>query len=455
MNQPEDVEVILGYGRHYKFHSGTLARNSPLFADMLTEPNAAQLSSRARNAGIKIRWMIELVQLPCDKYPAGRFDLVKLNKLGERADNCEGLIVNENGLIPQAKKCFKQYESILYAFYNKDLVIKGTNMVTALEHCDDLLEKSDYLGCTNVISKPIEVALLKYGQEVFQAIANAPHAWVKLAVRIRSELLFQECLVHLVGNWRALEKKPHLDVRKQLSEIPGLVALIERHHKQLLERCQKLELSIVSLIPSTILPSQYATRADLAKHILGWAALTFYREWFTQCLVKNQGQHAADCGYALYKELGAGADADADRELLKEFQETKFTTSSKAVRVMEHHLMDIKNCVKEVVEEYGILTSKCQLNVEKFPVSYLTCVVFDKREYPWESHMQGGALGKRKKYLPGGNDIAMLNLNSARKSKGISGVDMREGEEGDEGDDEFESDDMESGSERGKRTKMT
>jgi hypothetical protein len=76
MNQAEDVEVILGHKRHYRFHSGTLARNSTLFAEMLTEPNAAKLSNRARSAGIKIRWMIELTRLPSDQYPAGTLDLV-------------------------------------------------------------------------------------------------------------------------------------------------------------------------------------------------------------------------------------------------------------------------------------------------------------------------------------------------------------------------------------------
>ena len=76
MNQAEDVEVILGHKRRYKFHSGTLARSSTLFADMLTEPNAAKLSNRARSAGIKIRWMIELTRLPCEQYPAGCLELV-------------------------------------------------------------------------------------------------------------------------------------------------------------------------------------------------------------------------------------------------------------------------------------------------------------------------------------------------------------------------------------------
>jgi hypothetical protein len=76
MNQVEDVEVILGHDRYYKFHSGTLARSSTLFAEMLTEPNAAKLNNRAKMAGVKIRWMIELTRLPSADYPAGSLKLV-------------------------------------------------------------------------------------------------------------------------------------------------------------------------------------------------------------------------------------------------------------------------------------------------------------------------------------------------------------------------------------------
>jgi hypothetical protein len=76
MNQAEDVEVILGHDRRYKFHSGTLARNSTLFAEMLTEANAAKLNSRARQVGITIRWMIELTRLPTEDFPAGILQLV-------------------------------------------------------------------------------------------------------------------------------------------------------------------------------------------------------------------------------------------------------------------------------------------------------------------------------------------------------------------------------------------
>jgi len=82
MNQVEDVEIGLGHNRRYKFHSGTLARNSTLFADMLTEANAAKLNSRARYAGVSVRWLIELIRLPDDEYPAGRLALVVRLGLG-------------------------------------------------------------------------------------------------------------------------------------------------------------------------------------------------------------------------------------------------------------------------------------------------------------------------------------------------------------------------------------
>lgn len=76
MNQPEDVEVILSPEKRYQFHSSVLARNSDLFKSLLTERNAAKLCKRARNAGIKVRWMIELTKLPDDQDPAGRLELV-------------------------------------------------------------------------------------------------------------------------------------------------------------------------------------------------------------------------------------------------------------------------------------------------------------------------------------------------------------------------------------------
>jgi len=76
MSQPHDVLVVLSHERKYPLHANALARNSVLFANILTEPNAAKLSNKAKSAGIKIRWQVELVEMESEKYPAGRLELV-------------------------------------------------------------------------------------------------------------------------------------------------------------------------------------------------------------------------------------------------------------------------------------------------------------------------------------------------------------------------------------------
>ena len=98
----------------------------------------------------------------------------ELTPTGERADGRSGLIVNENGRVPQAHKAIGYYESIFYAFYNKDIDIDDSDMSAALSDCYQLLSISDYLGCTSLISKPIEVAVLKHGQELHERLDRVP-----------------------------------------------------------------------------------------------------------------------------------------------------------------------------------------------------------------------------------------------------------------------------------------
>lgn len=162
-----------------------------------------------------------------------------------------------------------------------------------------------------------------------------------------------------------------------------------------------------------------------------------------------------DGGYALYKQLAAGADTYLDRDIVSQFHD-KFRMTNKALRSVEKRLAEIKNCVKDMVDRYGVLESKCQLDVHRFPVSYLTCVALKKSEYPWKSHVcevQCAVGEKKRKYKPGGNEIALLNLNLARKSKEVSTASMEGGDEGNSGVETDE--EAKSGNDRGKRVRVT
>lgn len=76
MNQPHDVQIVLSHDRKYPFHASTLGRSSIFFANLLTEPNAARLNAKAKYVGINTRWLLELVEMPTAKHPAGRLELV-------------------------------------------------------------------------------------------------------------------------------------------------------------------------------------------------------------------------------------------------------------------------------------------------------------------------------------------------------------------------------------------
>jgi hypothetical protein len=371
-------------------------------------------------------------------------NIQELTPTGERADGRSGLIVNENGRVPQALKIFGHYESIFYAFYNKELTIDDTDMQAALCDCYQLLQISDYLGCTVLISKPIEVALLKHGQDLFRAIQGAPYAWVEMAFRIRSELVFRECFIHLVGNWKNF--KNARNILEHLREIPGLRALIEKYHRLLLNQCKSLELGIMSLYPGDMrLPVEDLPikREAYAKDILVWMALTFFRHWIGQRLIMEKGRHSTDCGYELYKQIGTAGESYMDKSVINQFH-TRFPMTKKAMNVLENHLLEIKECMKGVVDQHKILKSNCQLDVHRFPVNYLTCTDFQRKDYLWVKEAEGArVLPAKREYKPGGNDIARLNLKTARENQERSmSAEMEGGEEEDDFEDEEDEDEV-------------
>jgi len=324
------------------------------------------------------------------------------------------------------------YEAVLYAFYNNEVSIDDGEMSAALADCYLLLLIANYLGCTRLISKPIEVALLKHGQDLFRAIRDKPHAWLQLACHIKSELVFRECMVHLVGNWKVLQLERA--VKDRLRETPGLRALVEKYYRALQAQCRKLELAVTMHYPGKLaIPVEDlpVKREAYAKDILVWMALSFYRHYLNQRLNTEQGRLAKDSGYALYKQLGTAGEAYMDKSVINQFH-TKFPMTKKALNVLENHLLELKNCVKEIVDRHAILKANCLLDVHRFPVPYLTCTLFQREDFPWLNVVvEEPVKPKKREFQRGGNDIARQNLHTTRAFQ-EHGVDVGEDEDEDE-----------------------
>lgn len=442
MNQVEDVKIILAYNRHYKFHSGTLARNSPLLAEMLTESKAAKLGHKARAAGVNVRWIIQLNRLPDDNEPAGALELLvsichleeahtassmsssinrptdlivkDLNANGEpTAKGLVGLVVNENGRVPT--KIFDYYEAILYAFYNKDIPIRDADMGSALNDSMGMLDVAKYLGCVNIIRNPVEIALTKHGQTLYRSIPNTPAVWAGLALDLQSETIFRESIIHLAGNWT----KWRADQDTTGRQHPVIRQIAEKYHRRIMAKAKDLELKIASVYPNDMCKPINETSIkceEYAKDILRWMALCFFRHWFGQRIVSQRGHFADDGGYELYQQLATGKEAYMDKTVMNQFH-SKLPMTPKSMGVVEKHVEMIKNYVKNMVENSGVLANKCQLDVGKYPVGYLTCVDFKRTDYPWLREVTLPEMPVRgdRARRPGGNDISRQQLETARR----------------------------------------
>jgi hypothetical protein len=100
---------------------------------------------------------------------------------------------------------------------------------------------AEYLGCVTVVSKPVEVTLIRQGQTFYNYIRKAPHSWAIMGCRIESESIFKEAVIHLAGNWTVFSKDD--DMQEALSNYGDIVAVVEKHHELLNKKRTNLELA--------------------------------------------------------------------------------------------------------------------------------------------------------------------------------------------------------------------
>lgn len=100
---------------------------------------------------------------------------------------------------------YHHYHNLLCAYYYQPIDIRTDgSMDSVLRDVVGLTSVAEYMGSMRVVALPIDNALIKQGQQLWYAIARTPWSWADLAVRVRSELVFREAIVHLVGQWPLL-----------------------------------------------------------------------------------------------------------------------------------------------------------------------------------------------------------------------------------------------------------
>ncbi|KAF2807229.1 uncharacterized protein BDZ99DRAFT_536533 [Mytilinidion resinicola] len=388
MDPAPDVQLVLAYDKVLPLHSSVLARHSKRFASILTHEFAAVLCQRAKQQGVTIRWRIELRGVGVNGNSVGRLELDTMGQLIQNPSYGTMIPLNENGKVPT--KYFEYYTGIIGTFYGQELTLNDVGIQSALEDAIGLIEVAEYLGSVAAVSKNIDLALIKQGQVLFRSIANNPLEWVDLAVRITSEIIFKEAVVHLVGRWNEFSSAQKSALGKDVKRV------CLKHADHLSRQRRALELQMGVMYPGGIThpPNAAPVKRDTyAADIMMWMAVCLFRQWLMQQIIQDKTFRAKDGGYALYKQLSEAGDKYLSRQTIAPFFRN-FPMTKKGQNVFENHLLELKEVVKGSVAKSGLLESESALDTGKFKVPWLTCTVVDKADFPWVK--KGPILGQKR-----------------------------------------------------------
>jgi hypothetical protein len=243
-------------------------------------------------------------------------------------------------------------------------------------------------------------------RKLFKAIAHEPEAWLAVAVKLRSELVYKEALVHAVGRY------PGLDDTFLLNE---LVPTIKAMSKELKTKQDHIDKRLLTLTISISVRNKNL-RTDKPKHGVDavreevvtqhnepvlWLMVNMWRDWIgahcahlqetggTSSAISKEELKSAklsatrldeDLSVAgFYHTIAKGGDAYMPaEEVIKDWNTEEFSLDDPRRAKVRANLKVLKDKAREIVAD--LVASKLQYE-DRDKLAYLTCV--DVGGVPW------------------------------------------------------------------------
>ncbi|KAG7146908.1 hypothetical protein HYQ46_004277 [Verticillium longisporum] len=174
----------------------------------------------------------------------------------------------------------RDYDNLFRIFYNYHPQLDGVNIADAYVQCKSLLSLADQYDALAVVGPRVDHHLLQFQSRLWKQIAKYPISYLRLGYLARSRVIFQEALIHVVGQWPAGERS----LRTALPD--GVLDIIEDKVDELEEMITRVESRLFRL-------SLFTARGDRvtpSTAYLDWLALSLFRQW----LAENTGSSAPD-----------------------------------------------------------------------------------------------------------------------------------------------------------------
>jgi hypothetical protein len=235
-----------------------------------------------------------------------------------------------------------------------------------------LLGIADRLGAVNRVRGIVELALLREAEFVWDSVASNPAIWASLGYQLRSYTILTEAVIHLVGNWRRIDRQ----VKDSME--PEVKKLVEGKYLDLEKAKMVIDLRIMGHYPAFMWrkAEDKPGRPSYANDIYAWMAVSHYRSYYAQAISEDQTRNASDGGYDFYSRIATGGQSYLDKPSFKQFHDM-FPMSSKACNVLQDHMNVLKIDASKFVD--GLLVNRAHSHDNP----YLACCKVEKCDMPW------------------------------------------------------------------------
>ncbi|QPG93718.1 hypothetical protein C2857_001990 [Epichloe festucae Fl1] len=305
----------------------------------------------------------------------------------------------------------RDYDNLFRIFYNYPPVLDGVNVADAYVQCKSLLALADQYDALAVVGPRVDHHLLQFQSRLWKQIAKYPISYLRLGYLARSKVIFQEALIHVVGQWPLGERS----LRAALPDI--VLDIIEDKVDELEEIVSRVEGRLFRLNLTT----SKGERVTPGNNYLDWLVVSLFRQWLadntspqpppgrnTGSSSRGSNNHShsnnnnnhhppsalpppvpplTSIGRA-YRTLGSGnSSAFLNHDDCKKFLKlTPELYSRDNIRRFEKRMDELKAMARDLVRP--LLGSGLELDMAGSSrtsdgITYLTCTAVGNRDLPW------------------------------------------------------------------------
>ncbi|KAI9155367.1 hypothetical protein HJFPF1_07949 [Paramyrothecium foliicola] len=298
----------------------------------------------------------------------------------------------------------RDYDNLFRIFYNYPPVLDGINVADAYVQCKTLLSLADQYDALAVVGPRVDHHLLQFQSRLWKQIAKYPISYLRLGYLARSKVIFQEALIHVVGQWPAGER----NLRAALPDV--VLDVIEDKVDELEETVSRVEGRLFRLN----LTNSRGERVTPSTNYLDWLVVSLFRQWVADNTTpqpapqdrrnhpgSRDGRGGAVAPPALppamppltsigraYRTLGSGNPASflGHDECKRFLKLTPEMYSRDNLRRFEKRMDELKTMARDIVRP--LMGSGLELDMGGSSraadgITYLTCTALGNRDLPW------------------------------------------------------------------------